>query len=224
MNQNCNTMNQGNIRMVRGGCMHNSTNRQGYEMNRGTDGQRRYDNRSMNAGPSCSNSRQINERRNCDGNREMTERRGCDSNCEMDERRTCDRDIAERRTCDGKREIAESRTCDGNREASERRTCDGRREMACVRSVEIPTGSRKQLFCFINEVSFAVYEALLYLDTHPNDQEAMEYFREYNHLRNRALQEYARLYGPLTISTANDHESRCWEWMNQPWPWEGGDC
>ena len=78
MNQNCN--NQGNMGMMRGGCMRNSMNRQGYGMNHGTDGQRRYDNRSMNAGMSCS-SRQINEQRNSDGSREMTERRGCDSNC-----------------------------------------------------------------------------------------------------------------------------------------------
>ena len=38
----------------------------------------------------------------------------------------------------------------------------------------------------------------------------------------KALKEYARLYGPLTIDTANDTCSRRWEWVMQPWPWEGG--
>ena len=109
----------------------------------------------------------------------------------------------------------------------ERMSCESSRETSVrgdSREAEIPTGSRKALLCFINEVSFAVYESLLYLDTHPTDQEAMRFFREHNRLRNRALWEFGRLYGPLTIETANDSESQCWEWMNQPWPWEGGDC
>lgn len=89
---------------------------------------------------------------------------------------------------------------------------------------EIPTENRRQLLNFIDEVSFTIYETLLYLDTHPNDQEALQFFHKYNRLREHALKEYARLYGPLTISTANDRESQNWEWMNQPWPWEGGNC
>lgn len=98
----------------------------------------------------------------------------------------------------------------------------GTQEIA--RTSDMPTGSRMQLLCFINEVSFAVYEALLYLDTHPDDQEAMCFFKEHNEKRERALKEYARMYGPLTISTADDAASSSWEWMCQPWPWEGGDC
>ena len=89
---------------------------------------------------------------------------------------------------------------------------------------EIPTGNQRQLFHFINEVSFAAYEAFLFLDTHPDDRSALAYFHKYNQLRNTALKEYAKHYGPLTISTADDCSSKCWEWMNQPWPWEGGFC
>ena len=87
-----------------------------------------------------------------------------------------------------------------------------------------PMTKREALIKKIATYQFAAHDLQLYLDTHPTDQEAMEFFRQHNHLRNRALEEYARLYGPLTISTANEHESSCWEWMNQPWPWEGGDC
>ena len=84
--------------------------------------------------------------------------------------------------------------------------------------------SRQSLLRQIMEYDFALYDLALYLDTHPDDQEAMEFFREHNRLREHALKEYARLYGPLTISTVNNQENTCWEWMNQPWPWEGGDC
>lgn len=132
-----------------------------------------------------------------------------------------------RRTNTGysERQMMENRSqCPERRMMENRSDCRDRRMAENSNSTEISSLSRKQLFCFINEVSFAAYEALLYLDTHPDDQEAMEFFREHNRLREHALKEYARLYGPLTISTANDHESQCWEWMNQPWPWEGGDC
>lgn len=90
--------------------------------------------------------------------------------------------------------------------------------------VEIPTGNRKRLLSFINEVSFAVDDTLLYLDTHPDCEEALCYFHKYNHLRNHALAEYEKEYGPLVIASADDSCRQSWEWMSQPWPWEGGLC
>lgn len=83
--------------------------------------------------------------------------------------------------------------------------------------------SRQQLLNHINEVSFAVVDISLYLDTHPDDTEAMQYFREQSHMRNMAMNDYAKMYGPLTIDTADDAASESWEWVTQPWPWEGSD-
>ncbi|HIV24651.1 MAG TPA: spore coat protein CotJB [Candidatus Scatomonas pullistercoris] len=80
--------------------------------------------------------------------------------------------------------------------------------------------TREQLLNRINQVSFAVDEMILFLDTHPDNEEARAYFEEKSALRNEALEEYAKLYGPLTIDTANDTCSRSWEWVQQPWPWE----
>ncbi|HJD28963.1 MAG TPA: spore coat protein CotJB [Candidatus Blautia avicola] len=73
----------------------------------------------------------------------------------------------------------------------------------------------------INEVSFAVDDIKLYLDTHPDDKKALEFFKEKVMIRNEALKEYAAQYGPLTIDTAEDTCSRQWDWVMQPWPWEG---
>lgn len=42
---------------------------------------------------------------------------------------------------------------------------------------------RKELLQKINEASFAVDEVKLFLDTHPYDEEALEYFEEYSHIR-----------------------------------------
>lgn len=94
-------------------------------------------------------------------------------------------------------------------------TCD------CTCRIDLPT-DRCKLLAMIDEVSFGAYEALLYLDTHPQDEEAMRYFCEHNEKRNMALREYTRLYGPLNLMMPGSNKD-CWEWMSQPWPWEGGD-
>lgn len=72
----------------------------------------------------------------------------------------------------------------------------------------------------INETSFAVDDILLFLDTHPQDQEALAYFYEVSSARNEAMKKYAQAYGPLTIDTADDHASTSWQWVQQPFPWE----
>lgn len=91
---------------------------------------------------------------------------------------------------------------------------------------EIPNGCQADLLRYISEVSFAAYDALLYLDTHPCCQEALQYFQTYNALRNRALRLHAQSYGPLTLATAAETGCSSWEWTTQPWPWEleGGAC
>ena len=38
--------------------------------------------------------------------------------------------------------------------------------------------NQKQLLMYITQVSFALTEVNLYLDTHPCDQKAMEYYQE----------------------------------------------
>lgn len=83
---------------------------------------------------------------------------------------------------------------------------------------------RKDLLQWINIVSFAANDAQLFLDTHPQCQEALVYFHECQTERNRSLREYARHYGPLTVDTANVPETDRWIWINDPWPWQEGGC
>ena len=73
--------------------------------------------------------------------------------------------------------------------------------------------SREKLLAWIDQVSFAVVEMNLYLDTHPEDEDALAFFREKVELRKEALKQYAEQYDPLTIDTANDRMSRSFEWV-----------
>ena len=68
------------------------------------------------------------------------------------------------------------------------------------------TSKRRCLLQQINEVSFAVNDILLYLDTHPDDE--------------KVLAEYAKDYGPLTVDTASKTCETSWKWSQQPFPWE----
>ena len=47
--------------------------------------------------------------------------------------------------------------------------------------------SQKQLLQWINMVSFAVNDITLYLDTHPDDEEALNYLKHYKELRKQGL-------------------------------------
>ena len=51
--------------------------------------------------------------------------------------------------------------------------------------------NRQQLFNLINTVSFAVDDLLLFLDTHPDDVEAIKAFHHYSDIRRNALQVHA---------------------------------
>ncbi len=93
-----------------------------------------------------------------------------------------------------------------------------RTEAECRMSFD--TMSQMQLLNCINEVSFAVSDILLYLDTHPDDCAALSYSREMIAVRREAMAVYARRFAPLTIDSTNDMESCRWDWVMQPWPWE----
>ena len=84
--------------------------------------------------------------------------------------------------------------------------------------------SRQELLHVINVASFSVDDVKLFLDTHPDNQEALAYFREYSNLRNQSLEEYSHFFGPLTIDPANVSCSDYWKWINEPWPWQEGGC
>lgn len=90
-------------------------------------------------------------------------------------------------------------------------------------SVSTQRPSRKELMDKINQYSFAVNEATLFLDTHPFDTEALAYFQKYRALRVEAIQEYAKYYAPLVIDYAVS-DNTPWSWVNEPWPWEGVEC
>lgn len=73
----------------------------------------------------------------------------------------------------------------------------------------------------ISMVDFVIIDMNLYLDTHPDDQDAIQYISHYIRLKNQLSKEYAAKFGPLTLSAADDYQTT-WKWAQGPMPWEGG--
>lgn len=70
----------------------------------------------------------------------------------------------------------------------------------------------------IQRYSFAVTEAALYLDTHPNCLRALRYYEKYRQLYKEAVEKYEECFGPLTIY--GNRSTDCWRWVEEAWPWE----
>ncbi|MFZ5632853.1 MAG: spore coat protein CotJB [Bacillota bacterium] len=80
-------------------------------------------------------------------------------------------------------------------------------------------GNSLSLLRQIMELEFTAIELNLFLDTHPDDQEALRDLRMVNERLQSLTAEYERLRGPLfpfSAEGARDH----WRWIDEPWPWE----
>ena len=69
----------------------------------------------------------------------------------------------------------------------------------------------------LQAMGFAIQELALYLDTHRDDQEALEMYRAYQKMYHDAAMMYSQERGPLNHGMPVKGEYR---WLDDPWPWE----
>ncbi len=76
----------------------------------------------------------------------------------------------------------------------------------------------ENLMLRIQEVDFALYDTVLYLNAYPCSDEALAHYHSLLNTRKMLVAEYERAVGPLTM---NGNESTSdWVWTKTPWPWE----
>ena len=68
----------------------------------------------------------------------------------------------------------------------------------------------------LQALEFVVLELGTYLDTHPDDTEAFELFKQYSAMEQSAKAAYEAKFGPITKTSAADR------WLQDPWPWNFG--
>lgn len=78
--------------------------------------------------------------------------------------------------------------------------------------------NKSALLMKIQSYKFALYDMLLFLDTHPDDKTAFEMYRDLVANAKKCIKEYESLYGPLSIFSAAGFDS--FRWTESPWPWE----
>lgn len=86
--------------------------------------------------------------------------------------------------------------------------------MGMVNCNPLPVTPKTQL----QALGFAIQELALYLDTHPEDAEALELYRQYQEMHHKCVQQFDRDRGPMTHMAPVDHKT--YTWLEEPWPWE----
>ena len=71
--------------------------------------------------------------------------------------------------------------------------------------------------CELIALGFAITELGLYLDTHPDDSEALTLYTRYVQLFQEGRSRYESMYGPLQQTAVTEAG---YTWLNDPWPWE----
>ena len=85
--------------------------------------------------------------------------------------------------------------------------------MGMVNQKEKPVTCKTEL----QTLAFAIQELALYLDTHRDDRDALEMYRNYQKMYHKGMMEYTEKCGPLNHGTPANGE---YKWLDDPWPWE----
>ncbi|MEY4480784.1 MAG: hypothetical protein RLZZ267_1462 [Bacillota bacterium] len=71
----------------------------------------------------------------------------------------------------------------------------------------------------LQALDFVLIELTLYLDTHPDDQTAIEQFNRIAKERAQHAVAYESEFGPL-LQYGLSYSRYPWDWSNAPWPWQ----
>ena len=78
--------------------------------------------------------------------------------------------------------------------------------------------SKEQLLKMISQTQFVCIELNLYINTHPNDEDALADYFSYSERLMDLIERYEELYGPLMNFGHSPTEAG--SWVCSDWPWE----
>ncbi|RIV28665.1 spore coat protein CotJB [Alicyclobacillaceae bacterium I2511] len=84
------------------------------------------------------------------------------------------------------------------------------------------TGLPKEYYRLLEElqtVDFVLLELSLYLDTHPDDPQAIAQVQQFYLRRQGLVQQFETQFGPLQ-EYAHSPTVMGWPWAEMPWPWQ----
>jgi len=69
----------------------------------------------------------------------------------------------------------------------------------------------------ISALDFYLIDLNLYLNTHPDDREALERYNAVVREARQLREEFERTFGMLMANTTSRFP---WQWIDNPWPWQ----
>lgn len=81
--------------------------------------------------------------------------------------------------------------------------------------------TKRALLRKISEYDFAIHEIVLFLDTHPESEKALNKLKAFREARAAAVKAYTDrfgVYAPMVCDVPDD--TKTWTWIDGPWPWE----
>jgi len=70
----------------------------------------------------------------------------------------------------------------------------------------------------ISELEFAITDLNLYLDTHPNNKDALKMLTQLSATLKSMMYDYVQKCGPLVVTDVSD--TTPFEWTQGKWPWQ----
>ncbi|GGG54787.1 spore coat protein CotJB [Paenibacillus radicis (ex Gao et al. 2016)] len=71
----------------------------------------------------------------------------------------------------------------------------------------------------LQAIDFVLVELNLYLDTHPNDVNAIQQYNHCAQVRQQIAHHYEARYGPLK-NFGQSYSGTPFQWVDTPWPWQ----
>ena len=78
--------------------------------------------------------------------------------------------------------------------------------------------SRDELLRELSALDFYTVDLQLYLNTHPNDRDALSKYNAVVSQASELRKEYQSMYGPLC--SYRSPSKYPWQWIDDPWPWQ----
>ncbi len=80
----------------------------------------------------------------------------------------------------------------------------------------------RRMMELVQQADFVVIELTLYTNTHPNDEEALQQWREAIKKAAQVRRQYENRYGPLSLASVPTEKALeiGWRWNQTPWPWQ----
>ena len=75
----------------------------------------------------------------------------------------------------------------------------------------------KNRICRVKQLEFVMVELNLFLDSHPDNAEALAYYKQVRDEHAALSLELAENGMPLTAGASATAQ---WDWVMSPWPWE----